>query len=359
MTRSDRQKPVKILKKAQRKIKKSTPHSERIKLDQILKLLFNLSKPTLINVINGLFGENYTINDDVGVVKTSTEYVKQSLDIIRADLFLRVTTKEKSYDYHVEFQLTTDNMIIRMLEYDIHHALENQRLENNAGEVIIRLSTKSLVIHFTPSNKIPNKYKAKIEGLNGTVAEYEADVMKYYDWTDKMLIDKKLYNLLPLQLFLLKAEFERASKVNDRKAKGAAILQGKDCINKIMDTLIHLQEEQEIDGNDYNKIITGLSEIGKHLDRKYKLDNKLFGGIEVIKLLFDEKLLNRVTEAEQALRNAEQRAEQKAEQRAEQKARQVKIEMVRNMLKNKRPLQYIIEDSGFTEEQITDIQKML
>ena len=35
-----------------------TEQQERVKLDEIVKLLFNVSKPTLINAVNGLFNTN-------------------------------------------------------------------------------------------------------------------------------------------------------------------------------------------------------------------------------------------------------------------------------------------------------------
>jgi len=173
---------------------------DSVKLDQIIKLLFNVSKPTLIHAINGLFSENYSPNDaDVDITKTATEFVKKNLDVIRVDLFVQVTAQKKSRDYHIEFQLASggSNIIVRLLEYDIQYALDNLRLEDDIVHAVVRFP-KSTVVHFEPSNIIPSKYRIKVEFSNGTSGEYEVGVIKYYDYADTALLEKKLYNLLPL-----------------------------------------------------------------------------------------------------------------------------------------------------------------
>ena len=320
----------------EQKKKDAAIRRDSVKLDQIIKLLFNVSKPTLINVINGLFNENYDPdNADVDVIKTATEYVKKNLDIIRADIFLQVTSQDKTKDYHLEFQLAAGgkNIIVRLLEYDIQYALDNLRLEDDIASAVVRLP-KCIVLHFEPSGTIPSKYRMKVEFPNGTSGEYEADVMKYYDYADKALVDKKLYNLLPLQLFLLRAELEKTHKGKDEQARQAAIANAKEMIDKIFDAVTELHQEQKIDANDYDKIGTGLAEIMKHLDTRYNLNNELIGGIKVIKTLMNKN----------ALRQME---------------KQTKIEMATKMLLKNKPMDEIIDFTGLREKEIKSIQKNL
>ena len=318
------------------KKKTSTAKSERIKLDEILKLLFNVSKSTLINAINGLFNEKYNpVDVDISISKTATEYVKNNLDIIRADLFIQVIADGITRDYHLEFQISADNsMIFRMLEYDIQHALDNLRLDDTE-ELVLKLS-KSLVIHFTPSDRIPSKYKIKVLFSNGTIGEYEADVMKYWNYSDTALLEKKLYNLLPLQLFILRIEFEKARKEKDRKLRKLAISRGKASIEKITSIITELHDNEEINSDDYNKIISGLNEIENYLDKKYKLNNQLTGGKKMIKTIADKNILNRATKAESKI-----------------------IEIVKKLLLKNTPINEIIEITELTEEKIKDIQKTM
>jgi len=130
--------------------------------------------------------------------------------------------------------------------------------------------------------------------------------MKYYDYADKALIEKKLYNLLPLQLFLLRAELEKAAKEKDEQARQSAVIKAKEMIDKIFAAVTELHEEQKIDDNDYDKISSGLAEIIKHLDTRYNLNNALIGGIEMIKTLADKKILKQATQAKENLAQAEE-----------------------------------------------------
>ena len=334
---------------------KMSAKRESIKLDQIIKILFSLSKVTLINVINGLFNENYDPADvEVSVIKTATEHVKNNLDVIRADLFIQITAQGISRDYHIEFQLSGDNrMTIRMLEYDFQHALDNLRLDDTA-ELVLRLA-KSLVIHFEPSGKIPNKYKIKVEFANGTSGEYEADVMKYWEYSDKALLDKKIYNLLPLELFLLRADFEKATKTNNMQKRELAISGAKKAIEKIISMITDLHGEQKINSDDYNIIITGLSEIVRYLDSKYNL--KLEGEFEMIKTIADKTILRRANKAEKALQRAEQ-AEQRAEQELKKEKERI-YKIVKKMLLKNSSIEEIMEMTELTEEEIRAIEKTL
>ena len=316
------------------KPKKSTFQKERAKLDQIVKLLFSVSKKTLVNAVNGLFGENYDPNSvEINITKTATEYVKNNLDIIRADLFIEITVVGISKDYHLEFQLSADSrMIVRMFEYDIQHALDKLRLDDEE-EKVLELS-KSMVIHFEPSGKIPNKYKMKVKFSNGTIGEYEIDVVKFAEYSSATLLDKHIYNLIPLELFLLRIDFEKAKKSRDRKLRTDTIAAAKAKIDIIVSAITDLKDRQEISFDDYSQIITGLSEITRYLDKTYNL--KLGGEIEMIKTIVDEKILNRAKQAEERL-----------------------YKVVKNMLLKNTPIDEIIELTDFTELEIKDIQKSL
>ncbi|WP_394884703.1 hypothetical protein [Clostridium butyricum] len=59
----------------------------RVKLDEVLKSLFNVSKKVLIEMMNSLFHEN-------------NEFVTDDSDIIRGDLFLKISNDNKPYHYH-------------------------------------------------------------------------------------------------------------------------------------------------------------------------------------------------------------------------------------------------------------------
>jgi hypothetical protein len=113
--------------------KKAQPRRESVKLDQILKLLFKVSNQTLVKTINGLFNEKFMPGDiTVSVSKTATEFVKDSLDILRADMFLKLEKGDSKRHFHIEYELQpNDKMGLRVFEYGILKALETSREDNS------------------------------------------------------------------------------------------------------------------------------------------------------------------------------------------------------------------------------------
>ena len=71
----------------------------RVKLDEVLKSLFNVSKKVLIGMMNSLFHEDYDI-DSTEVTFENNEFVTDDYDIIRGDLFLKISNDNKPYHYH-------------------------------------------------------------------------------------------------------------------------------------------------------------------------------------------------------------------------------------------------------------------
>ena len=310
------------------KKKSKPPKNKPVKLDQILKLLFKVSNRTLVNTINGLFNENFEPDDiTVSVSKTATEFIKDSLDVLRADMFLKVVKADKRRHFHIEYQLNPANtMGIRVFEYGILKALELLREGDNADDIIL---PKAVVIHFEESGTIPDQYVKGVIFPNGTRNEYTVDVIKYWTLSDKALVKKKLYNLLPLQLFTLRAELDKITSAETK------ITMGKKVSKKIANIVEDLYQQNEINSDDHDKIITGLAELVKHVDERYELNQKLSGVNEMIKTL-----------------NIARKAEKKGEQK---KA----VETAKKMLLKNRPIDEIVEFTGLTEKKITDIQKIL
>ena len=170
---------------------------------------------------------------------------------------------------------------------------------------------------------------------NGTRNEYTVDVIKYWTLDNKQLIDKKLYNLLPLQLFTLRAELDKITADDSEASKQEAITKAKATIDKIVKIVEQLYQDNEFNADDHDKIITGLAELIKHLDERYKLNQKLSGVNDVIKVL-----------------NIARKAENKGEQKRA-------VGMAEKMLLNKEPIEKIIDYTELTEKRILAIKKRI
>jgi hypothetical protein len=178
------------MKQTPNKEEKKTTRRESAKIDETVKLTFSVSKQMLVHSMNALFNETFDPKD-VEITKTTTEFVSNNLDIIRADLFLNVINSKIPYHYHIEFQTKPDgDMVIRMFTYDIEQALERRRLEGDKGDKIVLQLAKSIVIHFEKSDTIPDEYTLEIVFPDGSTHEYKVGVMKFWEYDEQDLIDK-------------------------------------------------------------------------------------------------------------------------------------------------------------------------
>ena len=186
---------------------------ESVKLDEIMRLLFDMSKETLVNMLNGLFGETFD-PAAVDITKDNAKFVNEQLEIIEGDLFLRVIEPGvPPHLFHIEFQTGEDDtMAIRVLRYDINKAAENQLLSGNKDEFILYMP-QSLVIHIEAHQSIPDEYKAVIVFADGDTKKFTVPVLKYWELSDEDLIRRNLFPLLPLQVFLLRAELDKLKKI--------------------------------------------------------------------------------------------------------------------------------------------------
>ena len=214
-----------ILRQEGKQIKKDI--SIRAQVDEVMKFLFSVSKRTLVLMINNLFNEDYD-PDSVNITLTNSEFVNENLDVIRGDLFFQIDVdgENKSYYLHAEIQTAPDgSMCIRLLDYDIRKAAEIQRLSGETaadGEAVYVLP-KSIVIHIEKSESIPNEYKTKIVDVkpDGTeeVINRVVPVVRYWELSFEELVEKKLYPLLPMQVFLLRGKLKKFSDAEMSKEK--------------------------------------------------------------------------------------------------------------------------------------------
>jgi hypothetical protein len=74
-------------------------NEQRVKLDEILKSLFAVSKKVLVMMMNSLFQENFD-EETTEVTFENSEFVFHEYDIIRRDLFLKISkNKNQSLSY--------------------------------------------------------------------------------------------------------------------------------------------------------------------------------------------------------------------------------------------------------------------
>jgi hypothetical protein len=234
---------------------------------------------------------------------------------------------------------------------------------------------KSLVIHVEAHKNIPDEYRATIVFADGETKDFIVPVLKYWELSDDYLIGHNLFPLLPLQIFLLRAELDRLTKNKDEPARQAAILKTRDIAEKIVKEVAELNEADKLIDEDYKKVLSAIMNLFVHLNNRYKVDETLNEGVKtMVELNFNENIDEKSVRkrarvlaktlaeplakqmAEQAVAQATaQAAAEAAAEATIQAEKKSKIEVAKKMLLKNKPIDEIIEFTGLTEKEINEI----
>ena len=91
----------------------------------------------------------------------------------------------------------------------------SESLKNNKEDIKTIYFPKQKVIFFEENKNIKDQLKLKIVFPDEQEIIYIVEVMKYWEYSDEELREKKMYPLMPLQLFKLRKELEKAHNKND------------------------------------------------------------------------------------------------------------------------------------------------
>ncbi|MEW9937797.1 hypothetical protein AB2T78_12390 [Clostridium butyricum] len=268
----------------------------RVKLDEVLKSLFNVSKKVLIEMMNSLFHENYDI-DSTEITFENNEFVTDDYDIIRGDLFLKISNDNKPYHYHIELQTKNDKtMVIRMFEYGFKKAKELSRCEDSSDDETIIYIPKQLVMFIEENRNIKDELKMKLVFPDGQIVNYKVPVLKCWEYDDKRFIEEKMYPLLPLQIFKLRYEMDSIKRRSngDKNKLNEAILNAKELAQIVANESKFLYDEKKIDGEDLHKILLAIGNLFEYLNDKYGDDKKLNEEVmNMTKTLYDPEVEKR------------------------------------------------------------------
>ncbi|MGL4772586.1 MAG: hypothetical protein ACRC2K_03385, partial [Clostridium sp.] len=232
--------------------------NEKVKLDEILKFLFSTSKKVLLKLLNGVFEENFNI-DEVELTVSNNEFVEDDLGVLRGDMFFDIINHDiNKISYHIEFQTKNDNtMVVRMFEYGFKKGKEQS---DNSDKRRIYFP-KQKVIFFEENKNIKDELKLEIIFPSGESFLYTVDVIKYWELSEEELIEKKMYPLLPLQLFKLRKDLDKARNKNDIVKMKELANTARNLANRLAKESVELFEEDEILGEDFHKMLLAIQNL--------------------------------------------------------------------------------------------------
>lgn len=252
---------------------------ERLLLDLMLRVLFRLSKRATVGLINGLFGENFTVRDVKSIHYGNPAFVTETLDAIIGDQFLRFDTRARPFHYHVEFQTLNDRrMVVRLFRYGFEKAAEaamGERGEEAAGGEPLLLAFPAQVVIFLEENsEIGETLEARLKLPGGAKADYIVPVLRLWTLTPQQMAEKELYALLPLQAFNSRKRLRAIVSGDRSEEEKARLLIGeferlKRTVEQTLAVISGLHERKILLTGDMDRMLRVLGRILRHLYRKY------------------------------------------------------------------------------------------
>ena len=156
--------------------------------DKILKrILLSLSSPSIVDLINGLFSEDFP--RDSKITYSSTEDIDSNLKKTVADMIITLQFEDRVRRFHIESQINDDHtIVIRVFEYGFHDALRHQVIEGNK----ITLPFPAPVIIFLEHTEAtPDEVILELDfGERGKI-DYPVQTMKFLNYSVEELCEKK------------------------------------------------------------------------------------------------------------------------------------------------------------------------
>ncbi len=172
--------------------------------DKAFKRILTLSDKAVINLINGLFGTDYSTNSKI--TYNWTEHEDKDLKRTLSDSILTINDRDI---YHIEAQMTEDEEIVfRVFEYGFGHAYKNQTFEDGSETMIF---PRPCIVYLDEGkkDKIPDEYTLVLKFENQGEFSYKVPVFKLQNISLQELNDKKLIALLPFLLLKLRKKIEK------------------------------------------------------------------------------------------------------------------------------------------------------
>lgn len=274
--------------------------------DSVFKTMVHRSPQLMIPFINEVFGRNYP--QDSPIVRFSDEHESFRGTIIDDTVF-RLAEKI----YHVECQSTPDaSMVVRMIEYDFHIALEEAL---NEGEPYVLDFPASCVLYLRHTSNTPEALRMKVNLPNGDSFQYETKVVKAQSYSSEEIFSKGLLLLLPY--YLMRYEKSLAAIASDDEQSERLIHECAELRTELESAVLRMGDTPL-----YEELVELIIRVSDHLLATYqalqKRVRKAMGG-EVLELWRERaERLEREAEARGLAQGIEQGIERGIEQGIEQ-----------------------------------------
>ena len=231
--------------------------------DGAFRTILNDCRKLIIPVINEIFDENYTGNEEIQFFPNEHFLDQQDgADKERiTDTNLRIIGKEtKKYHIECESSLPDGKITVRLFEYDAQIALDEGMVTK---ETLTVTFPNMAVLYLRTYQKTPDKMKYVIVTPGGTV-QYDVPIMKVQTYSLDDIFEKNLLMLLPFYIFSHEKNFD-VYNTDEQKLEE---LKGE--YQVILDRLQKLEQQEAIGAFDKRTIIELSGDVIKEIAQKYE-----------------------------------------------------------------------------------------
>lgn len=240
--------------------------------DGAFRTILNDCRKLILPVINEIFGERYTGEEEVEFFPNE-HFLNQQDAAGReriTDTNFRIIGKTvKKYHLECESSLPDGRMAIRLFEYDAQIALDEGEVTE---ETLTVTFPHTAVLYLRAYEKTPDQMKYVIVTPGGTVS-YDVPVMKVQTYTLADLFDKRLLFLIPFYIFSHEKRFAKYNR-NERELEKL-----KQEYQEIVSGLDELERREVIGAFDRRTIIEISGDVLREITKKYENVQKGVGEI--------------------------------------------------------------------------------
>ncbi len=231
--------------------------------DGAFRTILNDCRKLIIPVINEIFGETYTGEEEIRF-SPNEHFLDQQDEADKERItdtnFTVLGKVPKKYHVECESSLPDGKITVRLFEYDAQIALDE-------GEVMEETLTvtfpNTAVLYLRTYKKTPDKMKYVIVTPGGTVM-YDVPIMKVQAYTLNDIFEKGLLMLIPFYIFSHEKGFPEYNSNGQKLAELKAEYQ------KILERLDELEQWGMIGAFDKRTIIELSSDVIKEIAQKYE-----------------------------------------------------------------------------------------
>ncbi len=231
--------------------------------DGAFRTILNDCRKLIIPVINEIFGEAYTGEEEIRFfpnehfLDQQDEADRERITDTNFTVFGKIPKK-----YHVECEssLPDGRITIRLFEYDAQIALDEGEV---TGETLTVTFPNTAVLYLRTYKKTPDKMKYVIVTPGGTV-QYDIPIMKVQKYSLDDIFEKRLLMLIPFYIFSHEKGFPEYNSNEQKLAELKAEYQ------IILERLDELEQQGVIGAFDRRTIIELSSDVIKEIAQKYE-----------------------------------------------------------------------------------------